>query len=316
MNVLSESETRPINTTPGSPTVEVSQKRIDANRRNALLSTDRGPKKEKSTRAISLTHGLYASTVVPEDAKSVRDRTEELYDALRPQNDWHCLLVSEIALLTLRLDRAGRMDRRFRDKIAIRAELSRNSNKRIEADLLGGQLGIRPAVVEKLRATPQRYEWLMSRWAMLAYLADQGMAWTLEQEQVAFDLMGTPHDFRVGIKSGVSLDFRGKVVDEGNDPAALARHEIDALTERLEEVDGLDQADRALSIADLYDDDDDPELKRLRKQEGTLHSRLSGCLRQVKEEAPPRECPRWLKRKWLGDAELPKPLEIPTAPLP
>ena len=294
----------------------VSQARIDANRRNSKLSTGPKPENRSKTRANALVHGLCSSVVNPEDASVVIDRARDFFDTLRPQNHFHCWLVTEIALLTFKIERAERMDRRTRDKVAIKAELSWDDDKRLEAELLGEQLANRPAVVvEQLRRTPQGCEWLMARWAMLAYSADDKKAWTAAQERLAFDLLATPGDFREGRKPGVAIDFQGHVTDPGTDPAAVARREIDALIGRMESVTGLDEANRALAMADL-NDDHDAELKRVRRYEGTLHSRLRWCMRQLQEDAPPREVPRWLKQSWLGHQEEMKSAEPKSAPLP
>jgi hypothetical protein len=253
---------------------------------------------------------------MPEDAEAISSRTKDFFDTLRPQNHFHCWLVSEIAVLSFRIERAERMDRRVRDKIAIRAELCWDDDKRLDAELLGEQLGNRPAVVlEQLRKTPQGCEWLMGRWAMLAYVADQGQGWTPEQNLLAFDLMATPQDFRDISKAFVSIDFRGKVIDDGTDRAAVARREIDALEQRRELVRGLDEINKSLAQADLYDDTD-AELKRVRKYDGALHSRLRWCLRQLQQEAPVREAPRWLKQCWLGYQEPPPEIKAPPLPEP
>ena len=299
--------------------MKVSQKQVDANRRNALLST--GPKTQEgknASRANALVHGLCASAIVAEDAKLVLGRAEQFFNTLRPQNDYHCWIVAEVALLTIKIERAERMDRRTRDKIAIKAELSWDDDRRLDAELLGEQLGNRPpVVVEQLRRTPQGCEWLMALWAMLAHVADT-VPWTPDQEQLAFDLLTTPGLFREGRKPGVAIDFDGRVVDPETNQAAIARREIANLRERIEEVNGLDQANRALAMADLYDDHD-PEIKRVRKMEGALHSRLRWFMRQLQHDAPAREVPRWLKTKWLGsqppeaisNAILPPPATLP-----
>ena len=294
----------PTNIQPRTPIVIVSQRRIEANRQNSLKST--GPKTttgKRASRANAITHALCASVCVPEDQKVVTGRAIQFFDTLRPQNDFHCWVVSEVSLITFKIDRAERMDRRVRDKIAIKAELSWDGDKRLEAEMLGEQLAVRPAiVVEKLKATPQGCEWLMARWAMLAYAAETKNSWTPAQEQLAFDLLGTPGDFREGHKPGVMIDLFGQVIDPGDKPAAVARREVEALTEQLARVAPLDEANQALAMVDL-NDDHDPELKRVRRYEGSMHSRLRWCVRQLQEQGPPREVPRWLKDKWLGNQD-------------
>jgi hypothetical protein len=278
----------------------VSEARLAANRRNALRST--GPKTEEGkqrSRANALKHGLCASVVVAEDAKIVQQRASDWFDALKPQNEYQSWLVDEIAIISLRIDRCERMERRSRDVKAMRAELCWEDDRRLDAVKLGGMLPKQPAeVVEELRRTPQGCEWLMTRWAMLAHTADIKGSWTPEQARMAFDLLGTPIEFREGVRPGASLDLEGRMIESADDPAAVARREIEALKQRREVVEGLDEVNRALAVADL-NDEDDPELRRLRRYESALHRRLRWCLAQLRYESPHRRPhpgltrPRW-----------------------
>ena len=189
----------------------VSEARIAANRRNAARST--GPKTEEGkqrSRANALKHGLCASVVVAEDAKLVQQRASDWFDALKPQNEFQSWLVDEVAVISLRIDRCERMERRARDVKAMRAELCWEDDRRLDAVRLGGLLPKRPdEVVEELRRTPQGCEWLMTRWAMLAHTADVKGAWTPEQTRMAFDLLGTPAEFREGMQAGRLARPRG-----------------------------------------------------------------------------------------------------------
>src|SRR3954453_7001697 len=172
----------------------VSEARLAANRRNALRST--GPKPEEGkqkSRANALKHGLCASVVVAEDLKTVQQRASDWFDALKPQDEFQSWLVDEIAVISLRIDRCAGMERRARDLKAMRAELCWEDDRRLDAVRLGGLLSKRPdEVAEELRRTPQGCEWLMTRWAMLAHVADLKGSWTAEQARMAFDLLGTP----------------------------------------------------------------------------------------------------------------------------
>src|SRR3954452_8214074 len=214
----------------------VSEGRIAANRPNASRST--GPKTEEGkqrSRANALKHGLCASVVVAEDVKLVQQRASEWFDALKPQDEFQSWLVDEVAILSIRIDRCERMERRARDLKAMRAELSWEDDRRLDAVRLGGLLPRRPdEVVEELRRTPQGCEWLMARWAMLARTADVKGSWTPEQSRMAFDLLGTPAEFREGHEPGASIDLEGRLIASVDDPAAVARREIAALKERRE----------------------------------------------------------------------------------
>ena len=140
------------------------------------------------------------------------------------------------------------MERRVRAKFSIRAELTWDDDRRLEAEVLGGKISKKPAeTVEALRRTPHGCEWLMGRWALLAYAADTqpDHAWTPEQTAHAFDLLGTPAIFRTERKPGASVDFKGNVLDKADDSAAVARRMVDELLERREHVRPLDDIDRA-----------------------------------------------------------------------
>ena len=288
--------------------MHVSEARIAANRRNALLSS--GPKtpegKERS-RANALKHGLCATVCVPEDLKLVQARESDLHDALRPQNQYQSRLVEHVAIWSVRIDRAERMERRVRDKISLRAELFWEDDRKLEVEVLGGQLHQRPAqVVETLRRTPQGCDWLIGRWAMLAHSADihPNHEWDAGQMTLAYDLMGTPPEFRASGKPGVVLDLHGRVVEDGDDRAAMARRRVDELVERRGEVEGLDQAERSLAVADLSNDND-AELKRLRRYEMHLHRQVRWAVNEVRKDWPWRPLIPGLRPNWDTAPEEP-----------
>jgi hypothetical protein len=290
-----------------------SQARLDANRRNCLKST--GPKtpegKERS-RANALKHGLCASVVVSEDLPLIQARAEEIYRALKPNNDYQAWHVDRAAVMTLRIERCERMERRIRDKVALRAELTWDDDRRLEAEVLGGMLAKKPSeTVEALRRSPHGCEWLMTRWALLAHAADTNPSnrWTEDQTTLAFDLLATPAQFRAGRKPGASIDFEGNVVDLADDSAAVARRMVAELRERREVVDGLDEVEQVLAGADL-DHDSDAQLRRLRRYESTLHRRFRWAVGQITASThnlrpDPGLVPRWL------EAPIPTPQPDP-----
>ena len=278
-----------------------SEAKLAANRRNALKSTGpKTPEGKARSRANSLKHGLCASVVVIEDAVLIQQRAEEIYRAFKPYTDYQAWNVDQAAILTIRIDRAERIERRLRDRACLRAELTWDADRRMEAEVLGGMLARRPSeTVEALQRTPHGCEWLMSRWALLAHAADTnpGNAWTPEQTALAFDLLATPAIFREGRKPGAAVDFDGFVVDSAGDSAAVARRVVDELREVREVVEGLDEVDRALASADL-DHDSDAELRRLHRHEATLHRRLRWTIGQMQFQGPsgppdPGYLPKW-----------------------
>ncbi len=293
----------------------VSEARRAANQRNSLKST--GPKtpegKEKS-RANALKHGLCASVCVPEDLETVQQRSTDFFDTLKPQNLIHVWMVDQAALYSVRIERSQRMERRIRDKISLRAELTWDDDRRFEAEDIGRKLGKDPAsAVEALRRTSHGCEWMMTRWAMLAHAADtQKEGWTDAQIKLAFDLLATPHEFREGRKPGLMIDLEGRVIDDGEDSAAVARREIEALKDHREIVADLDEVNQALAAADLTNEGD-PELRRLRRYESALFNKMRWCLKQITIQSPYRVPDPSLRPQWVMEPE-PTPAPEPKHP--
>jgi hypothetical protein len=283
----------------------VSQARIEANRRNSLLST--GPRTDEGkakSRANALKHGLCSSIVVAEDLELVKQRSLEFFDTLKPQNEVHVWMVQEAALCSIRIERCERIERRVRDKRALRAELSWDNDRRFEVEVTARSLGKDPsATVEALRRCLHGCEWMITRWAMLAHAADtQNGVWTDDQRKLAFDLLATPQTFREGQNPGVMLDDEGRVVDAGNDAAAVARRQIASLKAERDVMADLDEVDRALASTDLTNEGD-PELRRLRRYETALHTRLRWSLKQIDIQSPYR-CPDpSLRPNWVAEPE-------------
>jgi hypothetical protein len=283
---------------------------MEANRKNAQLST--GPKtaegKAKS-RANALKHGLCASVVVAEDLALVERRSREFFDTLKPQNEVHVWMVDQAALCSIKIDRAQRIERRVRDKISLRAELTWDDDRRFEVEVTARSLAKDPsATVVALRRTIHGCEWMISRWAMLAHAADtQPTGWTVDQTKLAFDLLATPATFREGRKPGVLIDDEGRVLEAADDPAIVARRQIASLKAARDIVADLDESERALAASDLTNEGD-PELRRLRRYESSLHSRLRWCIKQIDIQSPYR-CPDpSLRPVWMIDPEaVPSP---------
>ena len=117
---------------------------------------------------------------------------------------------------------------------------------------------------------------------MLARAADANDGqWTPDQVALAFHLLGTPREFREGHRPGDLLDVEGRVIESGEDRAAFARREIARLIERRDVASELDEVDKALTEVDLFDGAN-PELKKLRRYEATLHNRLRWCLAELR----------------------------------
>ena len=285
---------------------------IAANRQNAQLST--GPRSEagkRRSRANSLKHGLCCSVVVSESAELLQERAWQVYEGLKPQNSYQATMCDQIALGFVRADRCQRMERRARDKAAFRALTAWDDDRALEAKALGKRLASSPEeVVGLLKKTPQGCDWLMDRWAQLAHAARQG-EWTEEQTRLAFDLLATPREFRPGRQPGVVLDRYGEVVNEARDAVEVARRQVDELARHREVALEADEIDRALAEADLADGKD-PEVRRYRRYEASLHRQIRWYVAQVKDPSPHKQRAPHLTPGWGPAPELPS--EAPPEP--
>jgi hypothetical protein len=253
---------------------------------------------------------------VPEDATAVGDRGKYEFYSLSPRNDFHAWLVQDIAVITIRLERVQRIERRERDRIALRATSFWDADRRLDAEHLGAKLGGDPAAtVAALQRTPQGCDWLMARWAMLARIADRDGGWDAAQTALAFDMLGTPHALRKG-SPGEAIDHHGRASGEaGGELVAIARGEVDRLLVVRDSVIDADALDRALAQNDMTDGSS-PELRRLRRYEASLHKRLRWNLHQL-QQIPKFSHPH-PDLKYLFDPEvIPEPpaaVVDPTAP--
>ena len=287
--------------------------KLAANRANAQKST--GPRTVEGkavSRANALKHGLCASVVVAEDLSLIQARSVDWFYSLHPQNEFQAWMVDKIAVYSLRVDRAERMERRLRDRVSLKAELAWDDDRRVEAEALGRRLGSNPSeVAERLRRTPAGCDWMIRRWDLLAEAAEaHGGAWTPEQAALAFDLLGTPAEFRQAPAPGAS--------PEALDHATLARGQAAELAEHRRTIADLDEVDRSLTCSDLFDESH-PELKRLRRYEGTLHSRIRWCLAQLRYVSPhfkahPDLTPSWEPAPAPSPAPGPRPRPGPPRP--
>ena len=281
---------------------------IAANRANSLLSTGpRTPGGKDRSRRNALKHGLCSSVVLPEDLELVTGRISEFFEALNPQDQYKAWLVNQVAFVSIGVDRAGRVERRVRDKVCLRAELTWDVDRRFEAERLGAKLAGSPGEVsEALRRTLHGCDWLIGQWALLAHAADVHTSWTPDQTKLAFDLLGTPPQFREGSKPGTTLDSDGRVVAVADDPAAVARREIAALKDHREAVADLDEVERYLTASDLSSDTD-AELRKHRRYEAGLHRRLRWLMAQLQSAPPFKPTREDLRPHWdMGTEAEPK----------
>ncbi|WZP00626.1 hypothetical protein EP7_002275 [Isosphaeraceae bacterium EP7] len=204
--------------------LEVSQKRIDANRRNALRST--GPKttegKEKSRRN-SLVHGMAGEGVVlpKSQTEMVHERGQEWYSALNPSDDFERGLLKIIAVESVRMAHFQGEESEARKARARRATICWADERKAEIAEVALALPGRPEVVAgRLSICAPGCDWMIERWRALGHALDTAGEWTDEQAGMALDLLGLDSAVRELLSplepaDGISsLEHRQALVDE------------------------------------------------------------------------------------------------------
>ncbi|WZO97856.1 hypothetical protein EP7_004908 [Isosphaeraceae bacterium EP7] len=257
---------------------ETSQKRIDANRRNAMRST--GPRTVEGkarSRRNSMVHGLAgAGIVVPEqDAQAVRERAEQWNSSLRPYNAFEINLVETIAVESLRIERCRIEDRLARDFRARKAAHCWSEERKVAIEREASALSAKPAATANLLATSAPgCDWLIDRWRLLGHALDKSGVWTDEQHTLALDLLGI---------AGALRDLPNPTdADEGE---SLLEHRQCLVDDQLERLltlkddghDDIEEEHREAAMQGL-NTVDDPKLILLRRYETASLRRMRWAL--------------------------------------
>ena len=294
MSTLSQgSDAAPMDTKPA-----VSQKRIDANRRNAARST--GPKtaegKAKSRRN-SLVHGLAGAGVVlfERETEALRVRAEECREALGPVDAFEEMLVETVAVESLRVDRCRAEERLARDFKGRRAEHCWEDERKGAVAREARSLASRPAeTAMALASSSPGCDWLIDRWKMLGHALDSHGGWTEAQQALAFDLLGIDSDLRElpspldDVDGPEGLAFRFELV-ENQLGRLMDRKEgvLDAIEAEMRAavMQGLDVvADPTLALIRRYET---ASLRRMRWAMGLLNKGKAPASGQAQEVAEP-----------------------------
>ncbi len=173
-----------------------SQARIDANRKNAQLSS--GPKTPEGKavcRQNALKHGLTGEGVaVPdEDREAISARFERLRAELAPSCAMGMILVQRIALFSVRLERSARHEAAQIGLAMRRAVEAFDDQRRTAAEKLMDWIAAEPTTnARRLRETPEGVGMLLKAWQYL----DDDLArfhptyWNSGQIQRMANLMG------------------------------------------------------------------------------------------------------------------------------
>jgi hypothetical protein len=281
--------------------------RLEANRRNAALST--GPKTEEGkarSRANSLKHGLTGAGVVlpDEDVARIEERFEEFEADLKPKNGVARFLARRAAMLSVRLERCVRHESAAIASRMRRAEADFEHERLAEVDHTFSYIAREPATyARKLRSTPEGIDRIIQ--CLLAIREElvrvDGGLWDWSCGDRITNLMGVPWmDSPVSrvraLSEAISGNFAYLRPGDGDDLDAGARRDwarrrmaelIDEEVEALRDLRGtLDlsaiEADRAGAAARaIFDPSKEATLAR--KYEAAAERGLFRTLREIRE---------------------------------
>ena len=194
------------------------EKQIEANRRNAALST--GPKTEAGkalSRANATTHGLAAEHPEAESSPAFLDRRAKWGAELRPSGEVVGWALDRAVAASLRIDSCGRAMDVLIAKTRERARLVWDEDRGVEAAETFTRLARNPVLAARqLRATLAGALLLMEAWAALGQ-ALHDRDWDEAEASRALDLLGVARDLRQGRTAidpveGDGLAFRRELV--------------------------------------------------------------------------------------------------------
>src|SRR5438132_3166633 len=166
------------------------------------------------------------------------DRMAEWMEHCQPVTAEQVWFVEQIVVESVRLDRLRKRERQLIGYLARRTSLCWDDDRRLEAEILAATIGKKPALVAaRLQQTRHGCELLLDRWHALGRLFEANGEWTEAQKALAFDLLGSVPDLRLG----EPWEWAGH-----DSPRALVECEVERL-ERLKtgSLDQLDAFERA-----------------------------------------------------------------------
>ena len=212
------------------------ERQIEANRQNALLST--GPKTDdgKARSSVNaITHGLTSARI--ELSPLAIDRKRLWEKEIKPATEEARFALDVAVAASMRIDDCDQAYQAMKSEAVQRAQLDWDGDRKLDAARLVDRLPKKPVLIAvELEATPQGCEHKINLWNSLGETIETVGTWTDAQSSLALDLLGVSLALRNGptpIEQRSGLDVVGHRVD-------LAMREIKRLRARIEELRVLD----------------------------------------------------------------------------
>ncbi|MBX6315800.1 MAG: hypothetical protein IRY99_23240 [Isosphaeraceae bacterium] len=212
--------------------------------------------------------------VVPpgEEMEAVAQRWAQRYASLGPWNAFEKWLLSQVAVMGVRLERLRQAEAAMRTRRAYRAVLCWDIDRQYEAAVLAEKLPKSPArFAHELRQSKQGVELMIERWEALDRILQHYGGWDRAHWLLAMNLLGEPVPGRTSRLAGLDRDgLRALVQAELEALRALKRDVLEAqdLRERREVASGLGT-------------DNSPEARRLRSEQASCRRWLLWVLQQL-----------------------------------
>ena len=276
------------------------EKQIEANRRNALLSS--GPKTDEgkaASRLNAVTHGLTASLTEAVDRSQVdfEERKAKWREELRPETDVEETFFDQLVIESIRVERCQKTFLALCAQHARRARIEWDGDRRRDAATLAVGLPKNPhRVAAELAATPHGCDLMLDLWKGLRASLDRHKTWTDNQRSIALDLLGIHRDLR---DASTPVDpAEGDVYQSRLD---LVDAEIARLAVVRERTVRLDHSDRELAERSIGAEFTKP-VQLLDRYERNAHRRFALAMKA-------------LKSSQSGESSETKPIPVVKAPV-
>jgi hypothetical protein len=208
------------------------KQRRKKNRQPALPKSATGPRTEEgkeASRRNRLTHGLTAKTLIlpGEDPEQIQAQADRLHDDLQPEGADEEALVDQMALASLRLERAAKAENAIIAEQVQSAEIQWDLKQQLRLLKLQRMLRRdRATAILKLRAFGAGVSWLLGRWKFLENTFNTAQCWNnlaLIREAV---LLRGLHEDRLANQTGSAYEFAHlaiSCVDGGQNMPALVQ---------------------------------------------------------------------------------------------
>ncbi len=224
------------------------EKQIEANKRNAALSTGPSEPGKLRTRFNATKHGMAgeSSVVEPGALSEFEDRRAKWAAEFDPAGEAGNWALDQAVASSIRIEKCGRTLDGLTKAERTRARLAWGQDRSVEAATIAARLAQDPVLVSRqLETTLEGVRLLIGAWFGLVEAFEAGRDWSEIEASMALDLLGVSPDFRNGrtpiqAPEGVApIAFRKAVVLDELDRLEALRDEV---------MTPLDEMDRELAM--------------------------------------------------------------------